>query len=97
MKGRRVVTAVAGLVGNSGDAVPDGSLHIGDDSCQRFAIIEFFGQRHGMESEQSDLRTLEGGGDRHLHPEIFRRMGPKPQLTIRFPAKSTSSSKSTIL
>ena len=72
---RGIVTAVAGIGKNAGDAVSDGPLHVRDDGCQGMPVIGVSGQRHGMEGELAASRAMEGGGDRDLHAELIGRVG----------------------
>ena len=71
---RCVVAAIAGIGEDALDLGADGLFHLGDDGCQRVAVIGVAGQCLGMQGELAALRALQRGGDRHLDAELVGRV-----------------------
>ena len=49
------MAAIAGVGEDAGDAVADGALHVGDDGCERVAVIGIAGQRLARGDELAAL------------------------------------------
>lgn len=71
---RCVVAAIAGVGEDAADLGADGLFHVGDDACQRVAVIGITGQCFCMQGELATLGALQRGGHRHLHPELVGHM-----------------------
>lgn len=65
-----VVAAISGVGEDAADLVADGLLHVGDNRCQRMAVIKTARQRFRMQGELAPFRALKRCGDRHLDTKL---------------------------